>query len=719
MDDNEQRLTIITDDLLTQSVCGSQPMVLLKSETVPANGACLPEQSAFNLSCSCLEGFDANTTTWGFRIRKPDTEPTSPFPSTITAGDVIQVDSLMLLDIPAGLLTFKMQGVDDDLIPVTLKKAQIGDGDLALVRSQDVSSLARVEVSNLDFSAVPIDSGFLPTSLTSLYVTEEVRVSDKCEQILDLTAVFARRLLRNCNLSSLGLPFLESFAGLQLLNLEANKLSSIYKSLPDSAAAMTEIDLSGNAITNLTVTSDDFALISQLAAFAIDSPGGFQSDESSCDGEWQDAHNIKFCVLNGTSSTPTPEVVVTTDSNGDDTNWTVFVLLAALGGCLVGFLLLYLALKMVNISSTRREKLGSSSPSVDEVHTSRAMPLNDTMAFYDSLHPTLNANLLNDPLIQSFRLPYKELRVGRCISKGGFGLVYTGVYKQRRVAIKKIQREKCEKISQIRMFVREITLMGSLKHPRIVEFIGVAWDSLRNLSAVTEYMDRGDLREVLHSFKNQGNEANGFTWLGHKLRIALHIAEGLAYMHSLSPKVIHRDLKSKNVLLNNDYEAKLTDFGVSRERSVNEDGVVPDRFMTPGVGTSFWIAPEVLLGKDYDERADIFSFGVVLSELDTDDYPYWNSGTIPAQNDAEERRTQEQAILEKVALGSLRPTFYNDCPPGVLALAANCLEGRPDNRPSASGVVLAIKDLLHQAKFEDPQQHTPEEIATAGFLSDL
>ncbi|RLN96781.1 hypothetical protein BBJ28_00007213 [Nothophytophthora sp. Chile5] len=644
MDDNEQRLTIITDDLLTQSVCGSQPMVLLKSETVPANGACLPEQSAFNLSCSCLEGFDANTTTWDFRIRKPDTEPTSPFLSTISAGDVIQVDSLMLLDIPAGLLTFKMQGVDDDLIPVTLKKALTGDGDLALVRSQEVPSLARVEVSNLDFSAVPIDSGFLPTSLTSL-------------------------------------------------------------------------DLSGNAITNLTVTSDDFALISQLAVFAIDSPGGFESGESSCDGEWQDAHNIKFCVLNGTTSTPTPEVVVTEDSSGGDTNWTIFVLLAALGGCLVGFLLLYLALKMVNISSIRRKKPGSLSPSVDEVHTSRAMPLNDTLAFYDSLHPTLNADLLNDPLILSFRLPYKELRVGRCISKGGFGLVYTGVYKHRRVAIKKIQREKCEKISQIRMFVREITLMGSLKHPRIVEFIGVAWDSLRNLSAVTEYMERGDLRDVLHSFKNQGNEANGFTWQGHKLTIALHIAEGLAYMHSLSPKVIHRDLKSKNVLLNNDYEAKLSDFGVSRERSVTEGGAVPDRFMTPGVGTSFWIAPEVLLGKDYDERADIFSFGVVLSELDTDDYPYWNSGTVPAQNDAEERRTQEQAILEKVALGSLRPTFYNDCPPGVLALAASCLEGRPDNRPSASGVVLAIKELLHQAKFEAPQQNTPEEIATAGFLS--
>ncbi|KAI9910413.1 hypothetical protein PsorP6_010856 [Peronosclerospora sorghi] len=77
--------------------------------------------------------------------------------------------------------------------------------------------------------------------------------------------------------------------------------------------------------------------------------------------------------------------------------------------------------------------------------------------------------------------------------------------------------------------------------------------------------------------------------------------------------------------------------------------------------TLFWIAPEVLLGKEYDEQADVFSFGVVQSDLDTDDYPYWNSGHVPGdQGDPSARRAQEQKILEKVARGSLRPTFYSD-----------------------------------------------------------
>ncbi|GMF17706.1 unnamed protein product [Phytophthora lilii] len=586
MNEDERRLTIIRNSLLTESVCDGNPMVILKSTAISANGVCLAAQSRYNLSCACLSGFE-NTTAWNFRIRAPEADPTSPFPTAISDGTVVEVDSLMLVDVPSDILI---------------------------------------------------------------------------------------------------------------------------------------LDLSGNGITNLTVTSDELAAISRLSLFQIDTPANVGRNGSECDnGEWQEVHNTNFCVVNSTRAASPPQVIVTEGSENDSTNWTIFVLMAALGGCLLGFLLFFLATKFVRYQQDRRRKLGTSSPGAEGVQTSRAMELTATQAFYNSLHPTLNADLLNDPLIMSFRLKYKDLHVGRCISKGGFGLVYTGMYKHRRVAIKKIMREKCEKLSQIRMFIREITLMGSLKHERIVEFIGVAWDSLRNLSAVTEYMERGDLRDVLHTLKHQGdNVDHGLTWHGRKLTIALHIAEGLAYMHSLNPKVIHRDLKSKNVLLNNDYEAKLSDFGVSRERLVADANGGPGRFMTPGVGTSFWIAPEVLLGRDYDERADVFSFGVVLSEIDTDDYPYWNSGSIPAQDNPDERRSQEQKILEKVALGSLRPTFYNDCPPGVLALAASCLEGRPENRPSASEVVLTIKELMRELQFDNNHPHPepePDEIATAGFLS--
>ncbi|KAG6957978.1 hypothetical protein JG687_00009659 [Phytophthora cactorum] len=166
----------------------------------------------------------------------------------------------------------------------------------------------------------------------------------------------------------------------------------------------------------------------------------------------------------------------------------------------------------------------------------------------------------------------------------------------------------------------------------------------------------------------------------------IHIAEALTYLHSLDPKLIHRDLKSKNVLLNTEMEAKLSDFGVSRERHAMET------HMTAGIGTSFWIAPEVLLGKDYDERADIFSLGIVISEIDTEDYPYWN-----AKNPPQGGKVEETAILRMVAAGELIPDFTENCPKSVLDLAKACLSLNPDDRPSATEVVYAIQQIMSRS----------------------
>ena len=102
MDEDEQRLTVIDDSLLMESVCNGDPVVFLKSMTVPANRACLPAQSRYNLSCSCLSGF-ANQTQWTFRIRAPDSDPAAPFPTTLDSDSIVQVNSLMLLDVPAEL----------------------------------------------------------------------------------------------------------------------------------------------------------------------------------------------------------------------------------------------------------------------------------------------------------------------------------------------------------------------------------------------------------------------------------------------------------------------------------------------------------------------------------------------------------------------------------------------------------------------------------------
>lgn len=168
-------------------------------------------------------------------------------------------------------------------------------------------------------------------------------------------------------------------------------------------------------------------------------------------------------------------------------------------------------------------------------------------------------------------------------------------------------------IAKVNIVLAEAKLMARMDHARTVWFIGVAWNALSDLCVVSEFMSGGDLRALLNKYEEDpANHPIGFNF--DKMKIASHVINALVYLHSMQPKVLHRDLKSKNILLSEDLDAKVTDFGVSRE--------IIDKTMTAGVGTSLWMAPEVLVGEHYDEKADIFSFGVVLAELDSHSLPY-------------------------------------------------------------------------------------------------
>ncbi|EGZ26987.1 hypothetical protein PHYSODRAFT_257292 [Phytophthora sojae] len=205
--------------------------------------------------------------------------------------------------------------------------------------------------------------------------------------------------------------------------------------------------------------------------------------------------------------------------------------------------------------------------------------------------------LWNDDVITAKRVPRGKVKTHKLLSKGAFGEVYSGVYNDQPVAVKMLLPSTRGNLQHITQFLAEAKMTATMEHPHIVAFIG--------------FMDGGDLRTLLNK-----NEANKHP-VGvdrEKASIALHICQALTYLHSLMHPVIHRDLKSRNVILNSAMEAKLTDFGISKERR--------DQTMTAGVGTSLWMAPEVMLGEKYDVKADIFSFGVVLSELDVHSLPY-------------------------------------------------------------------------------------------------
>ncbi|KAE8900339.1 hypothetical protein PF005_g12348 [Phytophthora fragariae] len=279
-----------------------------------------------------------------------------------------------------------------------------------------------------------------------------------------------------------------------------------------------------------------------------------------------------------------------------------------------------------------------------------------------------------DPTLGRSRIPYSSLYFTRVLSKGAFGEVWLAQLENRQVAVKRILNEKKNDEKEIECFGAEIKLMASFSHPKIVEFLGVSWSSMQDVCAVTEYMAKGDLYGFLKRRQGQLN------WRDHKIFLAEDVADALGYLHGLSPKVIHRDLKSKNILLDDAFRAKLSDFGISRERSVEDT-------MTAGVGTIYWTAPEVLMGKKYTEKADIFSFGIVMSELDTHVVPYSD------KRDSSGKKLQGMKIVQMVIRRNMRPTFSEDCPPLVKELADRCLDSNPDVRPSATELLRIIQRM--------------------------
>ncbi|KAG1702581.1 hypothetical protein DVH05_009530 [Phytophthora capsici] len=289
------------------------------------------------------------------------------------------------------------------------------------------------------------------------------------------------------------------------------------------------------------------------------------------------------------------------------------------------------------------------------------------------------SGMWDDEIIITARVPREKVIVQDLISRGGYGEVYSGLFNDEPVAVKMLLPEMRKSISHLNSFLAEVTLMATLNHERIVQFVGVAWDSLNDLCVLSEYMEGGDLRTLLKNCEEH-NTPVGFD--RSKATIALHVAHALTYLHSLSPAVLHRDLKSKNILLTAQLDAKLTDFGVSRERA--------DHTMTGGVGSSRWMAPEVMMGERYDDKADMFSFGVVLAELDQHALPYSNA----KEDNAASRAMPDLAILQRVATGRLQIEFSSATPKAIKELGMACVSINPKDRPTASKALFKLHTIL-------------------------
>ncbi|KAG2784344.1 hypothetical protein PC129_g7559 [Phytophthora cactorum] len=311
----------------------------------------------------------------------------------------------------------------------------------------------------------------------------------------------------------------------------------------------------------------------------------------------------------------------------------------------------------------------------------------------------LDNDIRTDQEMRHFRLMHEEVNRGKLIAKGGYGAVHKATFRDKTVVTKQLLPERARDPRMLNDFMDEIRTCASLDHPKIVTFIGFTFSSLMDLSAVFEYMPNGDLATLLQKqlkretrdpsvrdsygwFRSTKSERGG---LKCKSLVALDIAEALVYLHSFESPMIHRDLKPNNVLMSEKWEAKLTDFGVSRE-------LTEDQTMTAEIGTISWIAPEVLRGERYSEKADVYSFGVIMTELDTCRRPY-SEGVPTEDNRTGNIKHTNARIAVLVSAGKLRPSLSSDCPNSVRDLVAKCLDPDPRNRPSALQLHFELRNL--------------------------
>ncbi|KAI3443551.1 hypothetical protein Pfo_000216 [Paulownia fortunei] len=291
--------------------------------------------------------------------------------------------------------------------------------------------------------------------------------------------------------------------------------------------------------------------------------------------------------------------------------------------------------------------------------------------------------------LQELKVITQNFSSSNFLGEGGFGPVHKGFIddklrpglKAQPVAVKLLDLDGTQ---GHREWLTEVIFLGQLRHAHLVKLIGYCCEEEHRL-LVYEYMPRGSLENQL--FRRFSVSLPWST----RMKIALGAAKGLAFLHEAEKPVIYRDFKASNILLDSDYTAKLSDFGLAKDGPEGDDTHVSTRVM----GTHGYAAPEYVMTGHLTAASDVYSFGVLLLELLTGRKSVDKSRPHREQNLVEWARTmlKNPRKLSRVMDPRLEGQYSEQGAQKAAALAYQCLSHRPKLRPTMSEVIKVLEPL--------------------------
>ncbi|KAK7283168.1 hypothetical protein RIF29_12523 [Crotalaria pallida] len=321
-----------------------------------------------------------------------------------------------------------------------------------------------------------------------------------------------------------------------------------------------------------------------------------------------------------------------------------------------------------------KAELQQSPLSVRTINSTPTSPLIPTPLHH---HPSL-ADITHQAKINGWFINPSEIQLEEKIGQGSTAIIHRGTWRGIDVAVKCLSTEFFStNTNGVEFFAQELETLSKQRHRFVLHLMGACLDPPHHAWVVTEYLST-TLNEWLHGpGKRSKDRIVQLPPFKDRVMRALEIAQAMQYLHEQKPKVIHRDLKPSNIFMDDGMHVRVADFG--HARFLGEDEMA----LTGETGTYVYMAPEVIRCEPYNEKCDVYSFGIILNELLTGKFPYIETQFGPAK------------IALEVAGGKLRPMLLSrndgNQVEELVDLICLCWDSNPSTRPSFATINRSLK----------------------------